>query len=157
MYDKVYAATRASMPVRPIAVAVFSGAEMSRAADAFSPLAGGPPVLVVQSLTDSCNDPSNSSQIYNMLTAPKWFLAIDNSTHLGPYVGLGAAAGVVEQVTVGFFDLAARRANSSPAVISRAGNRPGISTISDAPSVAWYPAPGSDVDGCTLPPGAPTD
>jgi len=157
MYDKVYATTRASMPVKPIAVAIFSGAELSREADVFSPLPGGPPVLVVQSLTDSCNEPANSSQIYNMLRGPKWFLAIDNSTHLGPYVGLGAAATVVEQVTAGFFDLAARRRNMGPAVLGRDGDRAGISSISNAPSVPWYPASASDVDGCTLPPGAPTD
>ena len=157
MYDKVYAATRASMPVKPIAVAIFSGAELSRAADVFSPSPGGPPVLVVQSLTDACNDPANSSQIYNMLTGEKWFLAIDNSTHLGPYVGLGAAAPVVEQVTTGFFDLATRRGNITPVALGRDGNRPGISTITNAPRVPWYTAPGSFVDGCTLPPGAPTD
>jgi dienelactone hydrolase len=157
MYDKVYAATRASMPVKPIAVGIFSGAEMSRAADVFSAPPGGPPVLVVQSLTDACNYPANSSQLYNVLPGPKWFLAIDNSTHLGPYVGLGAAAAVVEQVTAGFFDLAAHRGRTSPALLGREGNRPGVSSLTNAPTVPSYPAPASDVDGCSLPPGAPTD
>ena len=157
MYDKVYAATRASMPVKPIAVGIFSGAEMSREADAFSAPPGGPPVLVVQSLTDACNYPANSSQLYNMLPGPKWFLAIDNSTHLGPYVGLGAAAAVVEQVTAGFFDLVAHRGRTTAALLGREGNRPGVSTLTNAATVPSYPAPASGVDGCSLPPGAPTD
>jgi len=157
MYDRVYAATRAAMAVKPLAVAILSGSEMSRAADVYSPPAkGGPPVLVVQSLTDACNDPAQSSQLYNMLDGPKWFLAIDSSTHLGPYVGLGAAAAVVEEVTAGFFDLAVRRPKMSASALGREGNRPDLTSLTGAASVPWYPAPTSDVDGCAMPPGAPT-
>ena len=76
--------------------------------DYSAPAAGGPAALVVQSLTDACNDPADSSKVYNMLTGTKWFLALSDATHLGPYIGDGAAAATVEQVTVGFFDLVLR-------------------------------------------------
>ena len=75
-------------------------------------------MLVVQSLTDSCNDPADSSKLYNMLVSPKWFLALDDATHLGPYVGDGPAADVVERTTAGFFDLVVGRGN-----VTRGGPR----------------------------------
>lgn len=159
LYDRAYGATRASMPVKPLAVAILSGSEMSRAEDVYSPpKGGGPLVLVVQSLTDGCNDPVYSSQLYNMLKgSTKWFLAIDNATHLGPYVGLGAAARVVEETTAAFFNLATHRPKASPSVIHQNGERPGVSTVTSAANVPWYPAPASLPDACARPPGAPTD
>jgi len=72
-------------------------------------------------------------------------------------VGLGAAAAVVEQVTAGFFDLVAHRGRTTAALLGREGNRPGVSTLTNAATVPSYPAPASGVDGCSLPPGAPTD
>ena len=93
LYDHAYAATLASMGAQPRAVALLSGAEWTREEDVYSaPPGGGPPVLVVQSLTDACNDPADSSELYNMLTGTKWFLALDDATHLGPYVGLSDGA-----------------------------------------------------------------
>ena len=104
-YDDAYAATLASMGVRPRAVRGLSGAEFTRQEDVYSAASkDGPATLVVQSLTDGCNLPANSSQLYNLIAGPKWFLALSDATHLGPYVGLGPAAPVVERVTVAFFD-----------------------------------------------------
>jgi dienelactone hydrolase len=158
MYDHAYAATRASMPVKPLAVALLSAGKFLRAEDVYSAPAGaGALALVVQSLTDACNDPSNSSQLYNMLKGPKWFIALTNATHLGPYVGLGVAASVVEQATVAFFDLATGRPRASPSLLHEKGDRTGVSTISSAASVPLYPAPAPVADACSLPPGAPTD
>jgi dienelactone hydrolase len=157
MYDHAYASTRASMPIQPVALALLSGAEWTRAQDVYSaPSGGGPPVLVVQSLTDSCNDPAYSSQLYNMLTESKWFLALEDATHLGPYVGVSPAAPVVEKVTVGFFDLATGRRNVTTQTLAQEGNQPGISTITSAASVPLYPAPTWVADGCLPPPGTPT-
>ncbi len=158
VYDREYASSRASMPARPVAVALLSGAEWNRAEDLYSaPGGGGPAALVVQSLTDSCNDPADSSQLYNMLTRPKWFLALQSATHLGPYVGDGPAADVVERVTVGFFDLEAGQGKVTPAVLGEEGHWRGVSTISSARSVPLYPAPPYSPGGCAAPAGAPTD
>jgi hypothetical protein len=158
VYDHEYASTRASMAVQPAAVALLSGAEWTRAADSYSaPRGGGPPVLVVQSLTDSCNDPADSSLLYNMLTGRKWFLALEDATHLGPYIGDGAAAAVVERVTTGFFDLETGRGEPTAATLAGQGDRPGVSTITSAASVPLYPAPAWVPGACSPPSGAPTD
>jgi hypothetical protein len=158
VYDHAYASTRASMAVQPKAVALLSGAEWTRVGDSYSPpLGGGPPVLVVQSLTDSCNVPADSSELYNMLTGRKWFLALEDATHLGPYVGDGASAAVVERVAVAFFDLALGRGQVSAATLARLGDRPGVSTITGASGVPLYPAPAWVPGACSPPPGAPTD
>jgi hypothetical protein len=158
-YDRVYGSVRASMPVKPLAVAILSGSELERAEDVYSPPpGGGPDVLVVQSLTDACNDPAYSAQLYNMLKgSTKWFLALDNATHLGPYVGLSVDARIVEQTTIAFFNLAAKRPKASPSVIHQSGERPGLSTITSAGSVPSYPTPAPVADACARPPGAPTD
>jgi hypothetical protein len=146
------------MPVQPAAVALLSGAEWTRAGDSYSsPRGGGPPVLVVQSLTDSCNVPADSSVLYNMLTGPKWFLALDDATHLGPYVGDGPQAAVVERVTADFFGLEVGRPKLSAATLGRSGDQPGVSTITSAASVPLYPAPAWVPGACSPPPGAPTD
>jgi hypothetical protein len=157
MYDRAYGATRASLARRPVAVALLSGAEWTRAGDLYTAPSGlGPPLLVVQSLTDACNAPANSSRLYNMAKAPKWFLALDDATHLGPYVGLSTAAPVVEQVTRAFFDLESGRATVKPQILAEDGDRRGISTLTSAPSVPSYPAPAFLASACLPPPGAPT-
>ena len=154
LYDHEYSGTLASMGVQPTAVALLSGAEWAREQDVYSaPGGGGPPALVVQSLTDSCNDPADSSRLYNMLTGSKWFLALEDATHLGPYVGDGAAAATVEQVTVGFFDLEVGRGKVAPAVLEQEGDQPGVSTISSAGTVPLYPAPAYVAGACAVPAG----
>ncbi len=158
MYDHEYAGARASIAVQPAAVALLSGAEWTRAEDAYSVRSGGgPPVMVVQSLTDSCNDPADSSALYNMVTGPKWFLALEDATHLGPYVGDGAAAEVVARVTVEFFDLEVGRGKVTAAALEREGDQTGVSTITSAPSVPLYPTPAWVPGACSPPPGADTD
>ncbi len=158
LYDRAYAATLASMGVRPRAVALLSGAEFTRQEDVYSAASkDGPAALVVQSLTDGCNLPANSSQLYNLIASPKWFLALSDATHLGPYVGLGQAAPVVERVTVAFFDLATHWRHVKRFTLAREGNQRGVSTITRVASVPVYPPPPYEPDPCAPPPGAPTD
>ena len=157
MYDQAYAATRASLAVRPVGVALLSGGELLRKVDVYSPpKGGGPPVLVVQSLTDACNAPANSSLLYDMLQgSTKWFLALEDASHLGPYVGLGSSATVVEKTTVAFFNLVTGRTGARSAAITAAGTRTGVSTITTAASVPLYPAPAPQAGACSPPPGVP--
>jgi hypothetical protein len=155
MYDKVYASTLASMAVQPKAVVLLSGSEWLRSEDVYSPPGGGgAPALVVQSLTDACNDPADSSLVYNMLTGPKWFLALEDATHLGPYMGYGVAADVVENVTVSFFDLAVGRGDVTAETLAQHGDQAGVSTISSAASVPLYPVPPYTPDACAPPGGS---
>jgi hypothetical protein len=88
-----------------------------------------------------------------MLTGSKWFLALEDATHLGAYVGDGAAATTVEQVTVGFFDLEVGRGKMAPATLEQEGDQPGVSTISSARTVPLYPAPAYVAGACAVPAG----
>ena len=146
MYDRSQVLTDLSLPVRPKAVALLSGAEWDRTGvDSYGSLPhGSPPALVVQSLTDACNEPVDSTDLYNALSGEKWFLALDSATHLGPYSGADAAAPAVERATTAFFGLALGRRLSSAAALSAAGNVPGIATLSAAPTQPtpqWASAP----------------
>lgn len=155
VYDHAYSSSFASMGTRPSAVALLSGAEWTRDGDVYSARpGGGPPALVVQSLTDACNYPSDSSQLYNMMRGKKWFLALDDATHLGPYVGIGAAAVTVKKVTLAFFDLALGRSGATPESLFRDGNHAGTSSITEAPKVPLYPDPPMTPDPCAPPSGA---
>jgi dienelactone hydrolase len=54
----------------------------------YASVAGGPPLLVTQSATDTCNPPQNSMALYDAITQRrKWFLAINQANHLPPYTG----------------------------------------------------------------------
>lgn len=153
LYDHAYALDDLSLAVRPKAVGLLSGSEWTRAVDRYA--APGPPapsVLVVQSNTDACNIPAESALLYNLLDQPKWYLAIDDATHLGPYTGADAAAPVVERVTVEFFAHAFGRTGATSAAIAAAGNQDGISSITSAASVVPAPTqaePDSD-DPCGI-------
>jgi dienelactone hydrolase len=54
----------------------------------YASVAGGPPLLVTQSASDTCNPPENSIALYNAVAQrDKWFLDIDHANHLPPYTG----------------------------------------------------------------------
>lgn len=160
LYDRPYALVDLSLAVRPKGVALLSGAEWFRSdTDSYSsPISGGPPVLVVQSAADACNVPSDSGELYNLLSGKKWYLSLADATHLGPYAGTDPAAPVVGAVTTDFFSLAIGRDSASAAALTKAGNQPGVSTITSAPSVPLLavPTPPAGVDPCALPPPTTT-
>ena len=90
-----------------------------------------------------------------MLTGEKWFLALSDATHLGPYVGIGAAAETVQTVTLGFFDLVLGRGDTTPGSLVRDGDQAGVSSITEAARVPLYPEPPMTPDPCAPPPGVP--
>ena len=156
MYDSAYAGVLASLAAKPIAVALLSAAELGRAADHYGPGRGSAPVLVVQSLADACNDPADSSLLYNTLKAPKWFLLLDSASHLGPYAGIGASAVVVERTTTAFFDLVSGESPMTAANLARYGYWKAVSSMSSTARVPLYPAPPYSPGACAPPAGVPT-
>jgi dienelactone hydrolase len=107
-FDSAYSADFAAMAVHPRVVAVLSGAELGPSYDYRAPPAP-PLLLVVQSATDQCNVPQASTALYDALPYPasaaKWFLELDDSTHLGPYDSDSGAGQVVQATTTHLFEL----------------------------------------------------
>jgi predicted dienelactone hydrolase len=90
------------------AVAVLSGAEWTYPSSGPDPYANhpsAPPLLVVQSATDACNPPQESTKLYDDdASTTKWFLEIFNAQHLAPYDGRNAQAfAIVARTTTRFF------------------------------------------------------
>ena len=54
----------------------------------YASVAGGPPLLVTQSASDTCNPPQNSIALYDAVDQRrKWFFEINQANHLPPYTG----------------------------------------------------------------------
>ena len=90
--DALAYAAAYQVPGTPIkAVISLSGEEYPAPSGAPTPYAsvnGGPPLLVTQSATDTCNPPQYSRTFYGAIDQPdKWFLEIRDANHLPPYTG----------------------------------------------------------------------
>ena len=80
------------VPGTPInAVISLSGQKYPAPSGAATPYAsvnGGPPLLVTQSASDTCNPPQNSLALYSSIVQKnRWFLDILHANHLPPYTG----------------------------------------------------------------------
>lgn len=104
-YDSYYSSAWSAIPAadRPQVVAIFEGAEFGLGRDQYGGQGGRPLAFVVQSATDACNPPQDSTQLYNAVGQPKLFLELSDATHLGPYDGSASDAPLVEQVTAGLY------------------------------------------------------
>jgi hypothetical protein len=123
------------------AVAVLSGAEFAIAKQTYSQPGPPVPLLVVQSMTDVCNPPDTAVQFYNAIAAPKYYLDLDNATHLGPYNGSDPRAStVVEQTTIAFFQAAIGPGAVSAQALSAPATVPGFSSLLTASQLAPLPA-----------------
>jgi predicted dienelactone hydrolase len=133
VYDKAYQV--AGINVR--AVAVLSGSEFAIANQSYSqPSSPGVPLLVVQSAADTCNPPDQAVQLYNAIGAPKYFLELDNATHLGAYDGTDpAASSIVEKTTASFFSNAFSSNTTADQALLTTATQAGISSLTD-PSLA---------------------
>ncbi len=77
-----YASLRAGLNIR--AAIVMEGGELSPGP--YAPSRADPSMMVVQSATDTCNAPWNSTHLYAALAGPdKWFLELLHAHHLPPY------------------------------------------------------------------------
>ena len=159
LYDRAYAATLASMGVRPRAVALLSGAEFTRQEDVYSAASkDGPAALVVQSLTDGCNFPADSSLLYNLIDEPEVVPRPERRhpprTLCRPEPG-GAGGGARDGGLLRSRDRIGDTSSASP-LRAKATSR-GVSTITRVATVPLYPPPPYEPDPCAPPPGAPTD
>jgi dienelactone hydrolase len=106
---------------------------------AYAATHGGPPLLVVQSATDTCNPPQNSTTLYSAIAEKdKWFLEIKNANHLPPYTGsLPAqrpAFSVVAAVTRGFIEAATGKGTFGHSFLALGNAHPGVARLSTGPT-----------------------
>ena len=134
--------------VRVGGVVVLSGGELPIADQAYAqPMGAQTPLLVVQSATDLCNAPYESVDLYNAIGPPKYFLELDDATHLSSYNGTDApATSIVAAVSIAFMDVALRIGHVASSQILIAGSVGGVSSVTNVPIAASIPTPvGSSV------------
>lgn len=151
-YDTYYGNTWASIPApnRPSAIGIFEGAEFVLGRDHYTATTTGQPPIgfVVQSATDACNPPQESTQLYDAIGQPKRFLELDNATHLGPYDGAGTDASLVEALTVGFFRRWVGDTAASAGPLWAVANTAGVSAMSEADTAPAMASLGFSTAAC---------
>ena len=161
VYDHRYAATYASMEVKPKAVALLSGSAdpFETSADSWGSPAGAlPAVLAVQSNADTCNTPAAAVSLYNELPGTeKWFVTLESADHLGPYVGEAPWAPLVEEVTSVYFglELGSKGPPVTPGALVASGTANGVA--STAALDVHPPVPATPGGKCSPPPPPPPE
>ena len=85
------------------AAAILSGAEIpGMGGYSFPP--GSPPLLATQGTADTINTPAETELFFRAARRPKYLLRLLGAEHLPPYEDEQPQLGVVERVTIAFFD-----------------------------------------------------
>ncbi len=85
------------------AAAILSGAEIpGMGGYSFPP--GSPPLLATQGTADTINLPAETELFFRAARRPKYLLRLIGAEHLPPYEDQQPQLGVVERVTIAFFD-----------------------------------------------------
>ncbi|MCU1495463.1 MAG: hypothetical protein JWO62_3227 [Acidimicrobiaceae bacterium] len=150
-YDRApgYASMDAGLHIR--AAAVMSGSEVD--GNTYGAAAGDPALLVVQSSTDQCNPPQESTQLYDAIgQSDKWFLDIEHANHLPPYDGKDPAAfAAVARVTERFFLLELRGKVPAAGFIAYGNSAPAVAALSTGAIAPPLPKLEFAVAACYLP------
>jgi hypothetical protein len=107
----------------------------------------GAPLLVVQSATDRCNPPQESTGLYSAIReSDKWFLTLESGDHLPPYTGTADLADfdLVSALTTAFFsqEFAHHRPLAAMAALAKASA--GVGVLSSGPAPALTPLVGDE-------------
>jgi hypothetical protein len=131
-----------------VAVAALSGALLGPVSSTSSnhEIAGAP-LLVVQSATDRCNPPEESTGLYSAIPeSDKWFLTLESGDHLPPYTGTADLADfdLVSALTTAFFsqEFAHHRPLAAMAALAKASA--GVGVLSSGPAPALTPLVGDE-------------
>ena len=126
IYSANYATTYGAMSVRPFAVVVLSGSQLS---GTYRPPTSPPPLLFVQSAVDGCNLPQDAGTLFHD-AGGGFFLKLTGAQHFSPYIGQGPAAPIVEKLTTAFLK----------AALAGTPTASGLSSVTFSPSLATlYP------------------
>jgi hypothetical protein len=107
----------------------------------------GAPLLVIQSATDRCNPPQESTGLYIAIPeSDKWFLTLESGDHLPPYTGTADLADfdLVAALTTAFFlqEFAHHRPLAAMAALAKASA--GVGVLSSGPAPALTPLVGDE-------------
>jgi hypothetical protein len=107
----------------------------------------GAPLLVVQSATDRCNPPQESTTLYRAIPgSDKWFLTLASGDHLPPYTGTADLADfdLVAGLTTAFFseEFAHHRPLAAMAALAKASA--GVGVLSSGPAPVLTPLVGAE-------------
>jgi dienelactone hydrolase len=122
------------------AAIIMSGQELSSLGSGFY-TAGSVPLLVTQGTADPVNVPSCSVELYDAAPAPKYYLSFLGAGHLPPYQDPGTDLSTLETVSTDFLDATLKGDQGAATTLLAAGNVPGATTVTDAPSVGPPTAP----------------
>ncbi len=96
-YDRRYRDPRVGAAV------IMSGAEMP-GVGGFAFPRGSPPLLAIQGTADTVNPPGSTHAFFDVAQGPKYLLSLPGAEHLPPYSTQQPQLGIVERVTIAFFD-----------------------------------------------------
>jgi len=114
------------------AAAILSGAEIPTVGG-FSFPPASPPLLATQGSADTVNRPSFTRAFFLAATRPKFLLTLPGAGHLPPFTGGQPQLGIVERVTVAFFDAYLRgQVGAYPRLLAQ-GSVAGLSTLRALP------------------------
>jgi dienelactone hydrolase len=113
---------------RITAAAILSGAEIPGASGyTFPP--GSPPLLATQGTADTINKPAETELFFAGARRPKYLLRLFGAEHLPPYHDEQPQLGVVERVTIAFFDAFLKHEPGALRHLISVGNVPGIGAL----------------------------
>jgi predicted dienelactone hydrolase len=110
------------------AAAILSGAKIP-GVGGFDFPAPSPPLLATQGTADTINPPSFTRSFFDAAPPPKYLLTMFGAPHLGPYTDQQPQLGVVERVTIAFFDRYLKRDGGALRRMARGGDVPGVSHL----------------------------
>jgi dienelactone hydrolase len=117
---------------RIAAAAILSGAEIPGASGyAFPP--GEPPLLATQGTADTINTPAETQFFFGAARRPKYLLRLLGAEHVPPYHDEQPQLGIVERVTIAFFDAYLKHRRGALRDLLRAGRVPGVAALVAGP------------------------
>jgi dienelactone hydrolase len=114
------------------AAAILSGMEIPGVSGYDFP-APHPPLLATQGLADTINPPQYTYAFFDIAPPPKYLLTLPGAPHLGPYTSEEPQLGIVERVTIAFFDAYLKGVRGALGRMRAAGEVPGAAALQSVP------------------------
>lgn len=110
------------------AAVILSGAEIpGMGGYTFPP--GSPPLLATQGTADTINTPAETELFFDAARRPKYLLRLLGAEHLPPYQDEQPQLGVVERVTIAFYDAYLKHEPEALRHLVAAGNLGGVASL----------------------------